>query len=305
MTSHKPQSVPSRKSSPAETPDFISQQVEESDYFFLDLKPAKRCDFTVTCGGLECCSPGYQVDRNRFRYYGMEYIVSGACSLVLDGRSYNLRPGSIFCYGPRTPHQIRNSGNGPLVKFFVDFTGRDAAKMITDPFLKSSSPYQVPNLRNMHGFFRQILETGKQGGKGCQRILRQMVELIVLTTRFKAVDLEETDSRSYKTYARCRTEIEGNYTTIRSVEDLAERCHVSSGHLCRIFRKFADESPWQIITRLRMNDAGELLVNDKLMIKDVALKTGFHDAYHFSRVFKDYYGMSPRQFRQSLDLSSP
>jgi len=289
--------VPSRKSKSAGTPDFISQQVEESDYFFLNLRPSKERDFTVTCGGLECCDPSYHIDRTRFDYFGMEYIVSGVCGLVLDGKSYQLQPGSIFCYGPRTRHQIRNTGDGPLIKFFVDFTGRDAARIIGDPFLKSCSPYQIGNLRNMHALFRQVLETGKQGGRGCQRILRQMIELIVLTTRYKAVDLEESDSRSYQTYARCRSEIDQNYAGIRTVEELAERCHVSSGHLCRVFKKFADESPWQMITRLKMNRAGELLLSDALMIKDVAVRIGFQDAYHFSRVFKGYYGMSPKHFR--------
>ena len=285
---------------PPENPDFISRQVTESDYYFLNLRPDTGMDFVVTCGGLEYCDSSYHIDRSRFDYFGMEYIVSVACTLVLDGRSFSLKAGSIFCYGPRTHHQIRNTGHVPLIKFFIDFTGRDVTKVVGDPFLKSPAPYQMPNLKSMHGLFQQIQETGKQGGKGCQRILRNMLELITLLTRFKAVDLDEASTGSYLTYARCLSDIEQNYGGIKSVDELAERCHVSTGHLARVFKKFAEESPWQMITRLKMNLAGELLLRDQLMVKEAALRVGFEDTYHFSRVFKQHYGMSPKHFRESV-----
>lgn len=285
---------------PDSPPDFISRQVTESDYYFLNLRPAEGVDFVVTCGGLEYCDVHYRIDRSHFPYFGIEYIVSGACKLVLDGKSYPLKAGSIFCYGPMAHHQICNTGDGPLIKFFVDFTGRDVGKVVGDPFLKSPAPYQMPNLRSMHGLFLQMQEVGKQGAKGCQRILKSMLELIALLTRFQAVDLDEADTGSYLTYARCLSDIEQNYSTIRSVEELAVRCHVSSGHLARVFKKFAEESPWQMITRLKMNRAGELLLRDRVMIKEAAGKVGFEDSYHFSRVFKQHYGMSPRQFRESV-----
>lgn len=294
----------SPSSKPTPNPDFISQQVTESDYFFLDLKPSAERGFTVTCGGLEYCDLSYCIDRSHFDYFGMEYIVSGACSLTLDGTSYQLKAGSIFFYGPRTHHRIRNTGDGPLIKFFVDFTGSDVAKVIGDPFMNSPSPHQMTNLKSMHGLFQQIQETGKQGGKGCQRILRSILELVSLLTRFKAVDLNESKSRSYITYARCLSFIEQHYAEIGSVDGLADTCHVSTGHLSRVFKKYAGESPWQMVTRLKMNRAGELLLRDQLMIKEAAGRIGYEDSYHFSRVFKQYYGMSPKQFRESVRNSS-
>lgn len=285
---------------PVTNPNFISRQVTESDYYFLNLKPSADEDFLVTCGGLEYCDLKYHIDRPQFEYFGIEYIVSGMCSLVLDGKNYALTAGSVFCYGPRTHHEIRNTGGGPLIKFFVDFTGRDVAKVVGDPFLESLAPYQMPNLKTMHGLFQQIQDTGKQGGRGCQRILRHLLELIALMTRFKAVDLQSVNTGSYLSYARCLSDIELNHCTIKSVEQLAARNHVSTGHLARMFKKFADESPWQMITRLKMNRAGELLLRDHVLIKDVAGKVGFEDSYHFSRVFKQHYGMSPMRFRESV-----
>ena len=282
------------------TPDFISQQVSESDCFFLDLNPSPQAGFSVTCGGLEHCNTDYRIQRNRFQYFGLEYIIGGTCSLTLDGITYQLRPGCIFCYGPRTRHEIRNTGDGPLIKYFVDFTGPDVAKVIGDPFLRSPVPYQLPQLRSMHALFQQILETGKQGGQGCQRILRKTLELIAMTTRFKAIDLMVSSSGGYLTFTRIFSHIEANYARIRSIEKLASECHISCGHMARLFKKFSEESPWQMVVRLKMNRAAELLLSEDITIKSAANRISFDDAYHFSRAFKKYFGMAPRDFREAM-----
>jgi AraC-like DNA-binding protein len=281
-------------------PDFLSKQVHESDYFFLDLKVNQSRPFAVACGGLEYCNLNYTIDRRKFEYYGMEYIVSGMCTLVLDDKEYQLKAGSIFCYGPRTHHKIMNTGDSQLVKFFVDFTGPEVKEVIGEPFFESLRPYQMPNLRSMHELFLQILETGKQGGKGCQRIIRLLLKLISTQVAHKAINLEEYTSQSYTTYERCMSFVEQNYLSLSSVSDLARECHVSTGYMSRIFKKYAEESPSEMLMRLKLNRAGELLLQDQLLIKEVADRIGYEDPYHFSRLFKQYYGMSPKHFRESV-----
>ena len=156
------------KSFPQKNPEFISKQVNESDYFFLEMNPPADQPFVVTCGGLEYCNLNYKVEREKFEYYGLEYIVSGMCQLTLGDKSYQLKAGSIFCYGPRTPHRIENDGNSQLIKFFVDFQGPDVRKFLGEPFFRNLRPYQMPNLRSMHELFILLLETGKEGGRSAQ-----------------------------------------------------------------------------------------------------------------------------------------
>ncbi|MCH7227025.1 AraC family transcriptional regulator [Haloferula sp. A504] len=284
----------------ASTPDFISDQVSESSYFFLNLSPSPERRFTVTCGGVEHCNPDYEIHRDRFEYYGMEYIASGICRLQIEDATYDLSAGSIFCYSPKSRVRIVNSGNKPLIKFFIDFDGPDVEQVIGDPFLKTSVPYRMPNLRTMHVIFDQMIEFGQQGGRGCQRILEQQLRLVSLLARFKAVDHSHFGSHSYDTYVRCLRHVEQNYVSIKSVNQLADECCLSAGHLSRLFSKFADESPWQMIIRLKMNLAGELLLRRSGMIKSVASRVGFDDAYHFSRLFKQYYGIAPKHFLESM-----
>jgi AraC-like DNA-binding protein len=53
---------------------------------------------------------------------------------------------------------------------------------------------------------------------------------------------------------------------------------------------------------LKMNRATELLVDEGMLVKEVAAKLEFADAFHFSRSFKRHYGLSPGHFvRHSRD----
>jgi AraC-like DNA-binding protein len=45
-----------------------------------------------------------------------------------------------------------------------------------------------------------------------------------------------------------------------------------------------------------MNYASSLLLDHGMLVKEVAGKLGYADAFHFSRTFKRSYGVSPQQF---------
>ena len=47
-----------------------------------------------------------------------------------------------------------------------------------------------------------------------------------------------------------------------------------------------------------MNKAAELLDHSDLLVKQVSAEVGYEDAFHFSRVFKRFLGISPRDFRR-------
>jgi AraC-like DNA-binding protein len=54
----------------------------------------------------------------------------------------------------------------------------------------------------------------------------------------------------------------------------------------RPFQRFAEETPLQLLTRLKIGGAADLLTNRNLLIKQVGEEVGFPDPYHFSRTFK-------------------
>jgi AraC-like DNA-binding protein len=64
------------------------------------------------------------------------------------------------------------------------------------------------------------------------------------------------------------------------------------------------QSPQDFLIRYRMSKATSLLTSTSLSIGDISVQVGYPNQLHFSRAFRNIYGMSPRQYRQQNKLLS-
>jgi signal transduction histidine kinase/DNA-binding LacI/PurR family transcriptional regulator/AraC-like DNA-binding protein len=79
---------------------------------------------------------------------------------------------------------------------------------------------------------------------------------------------------------------------------VAQSVNASEDYLSRVFRRELGLTPWEYLTRLRIQRAKELLMSDAESIAVVGAKVGFPDAAYFSRVFKKVAGSTPQAFRE-------
>ncbi|MBK9013422.1 MAG: helix-turn-helix domain-containing protein [Saprospiraceae bacterium] len=82
-------------------------------------------------------------------------------------------------------------------------------------------------------------------------------------------------------------------------EDLASAANVSLRQLQRTFREELDTSPHHFIIMLKMEQAAAMLREGKSNVSEVAWALGFTDPAYFSKVFKKYFGSSPKEFQTS------
>jgi AraC-like DNA-binding protein len=101
---------------------------------------------------------------------------------------------------------------------------------------------------------------------------------------------------AHETYRRCRQYMQDHWLHLLTLEQAARECHVAPAYLCRLFRRFDRQSPYQFLLRLKMTHAAERLAAPDSSVKQVADFLGFDDRFHFSRVFKRVIGVSPGQY---------
>lgn len=281
-----------------EASTYVSRQVESSRLFFLE--PDENEDFTVVFGGFERCRTDYRIDRHDFPWYSLEFVNGGSGSLRMENSDHELRPGSFFLYAPSMPHRIESSPDHPLGKYFVGFTGSGV-----EPFLKRYGIRPGMVARCLKGEpIRRAFDTLIDRGVRKSRLARPLCSLItrqlLLMCRDDAAESANTDSPAFASYVRARDFIEGNFLELNTLEAVAKACELDAPYLCRLFSRYHDESPYQFLTRLRMDHASRLLLEGAVSVKSVAEVMGFKDAFHFSRVFKAVHHVPPSRFRQSM-----
>lgn len=90
--------------------------------------------------------------------------------------------------------------------------------------------------------------------------------------------------------------IENNYMKDIRLDDVAKEVCISSYHFSRIFKKFEGVNYIQYLTKIRMEKAKELIIENKLSIKEIAIEVGYIDQNYFSRAFKKYTKFSPKEY---------
>jgi len=81
-----------------------------------------------------------------------------------------------------------------------------------------------------------------------------------------------------------------------NVEMLAEGVGMSRVHMHRKLKELTNMSARDFIKSIRLKQASDLLTNQKLTVSEVAYALGFVNLSHFSNTFREFYGMSPKEY---------
>jgi AraC-like DNA-binding protein len=86
----------------------------------------------------------------------------------------------------------------------------------------------------------------------------------------------------------------------KSLQIVANECHLSISHFARAFRKSVGTAPHKWLLRQRVSAAKDLMSQHDRKLSEVALCCGFADQSHFTRVFSREVGCSPGAWRRHL-----
>lgn len=291
-------SANSRPTKPAaRPPDFFSPDVSEARRFYLDLRPPKNVPLAVFCGGAEHCTRDFAIRRDTFPYFSLEYVARGRGEVKLNRRVRPLQPGTLFSYGPGISQRITSDPAAPLVKYFVDFSGTRALRLLRACRVPPGHVTEVYPANAVAPIFEELIRAGSHTHRDNGVLCAKLLECLMLKISASRAPREGAGTGAFASFQRCREFVEANGMRLQTLDQIAVGCHVTTPYLCRLFKRFGQTSPYQFLLRLKMNRAAELLQRPGTLVKEVAGECGFPDPLHFSRVFRSVFGLSPAAFR--------
>ncbi|MEO7319183.1 MAG: helix-turn-helix domain-containing protein [Chthoniobacteraceae bacterium] len=99
---------------------------------------------------------------------------------------------------------------------------------------------------------------------------------------------------------RSRQFIEEHMGEDLSLGDAARAANMSTFYFCKQFKKGTGLNFIEYLSRVRVEAAQKLLLNQNARVSEVAFEVGFQSITHFNRVFKVLLGQSPTEYRAAL-----
>jgi two-component system response regulator YesN len=94
--------------------------------------------------------------------------------------------------------------------------------------------------------------------------------------------------------------IDENITHKITVPQIAKKVNLTDTYLCKVFKTDVGKSIIDYINELKMKKAYELLVSKDYLIKEAAAAVGIDDQFYFNRLFKKYFGVTPKEVKPKM-----
>ena len=111
---------------------------------------------------------------------------------------------------------------------------------------------------------------------------------------------EEAPAQRASVSERAMDYIRANSDRPLTVADVAAHIHIVPNYLSNLFRKETGTSVTEVIRCEQMRAAARLLRTTDLYLYEIAEKLGYRDVKYFSLIFKEYYQLTPKGYRQKF-----
>lgn len=258
--------------------------------------------FLVHCGRQKC-PPNYTYNHKIPNEYHLHFVLEGKGRLEIDGVLYHVQKENIFLIPKNIPMQYFADNEDPWEYIWVTFDGCFAETYLGYAGITAECPVvtSVIPTKVYIPLVEKILDTNKLTFANEIKRIGYLYEILSMLIEIQSVGKHEKNQYDYSsdTYVEyALSYIEYNYHHIK-VHDIASHIGINRSYLTAIFKKKLGVPPQQYLVDFRLKKAAEMLTNTTMSIQDIAEKIGYENPLTFSKMFKQFYGLSPKHYRHA------
>ena len=248
----------------------------------------------------------YQEREQGFIFSGEEhpmpeltYVDRGELHSVTEGQDTLLKQGDIAFWGPNQWHMhYADMGVAPrYVTITFDLSGVDISPLLNRKF---ATPQQAVAL------IQQMLREQDRPDDYSHDMILSLLSALVLTL-LRHADKPETKLRSFNSVhseneiiRNAQQYISAHVREKLSVPLVAKMADVSPSYLTALFHKNLQISPGEYIRRVKLQESKQLIREDNLNFTEIATVLQYSTVHHFSRQFKEKFGLTPTEYARSV-----
>ena len=236
------------------------------------------------------------------------FVCSGAAEFTIDGQKYLAEEQSAVFISSYEQHEVRIL-KGPYRRYFAMIQAQELERAFPNsslPGIFKNRPAGFSHCVSLKEFgpeperlFARLLEeTSSSAPYGEQMVQNLLEQLLILVYRACPENFSSMEEGPGGRIREVQQYIEAHFAEDLRVSGLARKFYMNHCYLTHLFKKQVGYSPKQYILLNRLSYAQELLETTQLQVSQVALQCGFGDVNNFIRAFREWFGVSPSQFRK-------
>lgn len=281
------------------------------------------------------CSGAWNKNPRKAIKHLFEIIYQGEAAYTLNGREHILKAGDMV-FIPQNDIWQSRTNNCSRCRFFYVFFSVEGDLTITDQenicHLVSSANevihenrYYCPKTPPASNFSQVILpriasinDTALQKIKLIISQMREerdnpstlsgmklsicFAQILALITEVTISNIQEENCIKHRPHLNPLVTQAVRYMRLHfnnkiTLSELCRHCNSSPQHLIRLFKSEFKQTPIEFLTNIRLGVAKEMMLHSNLAFKEIAGEVGIDNPLYFSRIFKQYEGISPREYR--------
>ena len=230
----------------------------------------------------------------------LTYVDQGSLHSVCEGQDLLLKQGDIVFYGPNQWHmQYADIGVAPrYVTLSFDLNGADISPLLNRKF---TAPQQAVSLLQ-----QMLREQERMDAYSNDMIIAQLNMLLLTLLR----QCENPTNGKLQTSNAVHSEneiirqaqifISSHIREKLSVPLVARQVDVSPSYLTALFHKNLQISPGEYIRRIKLQESKQMIRENDLNFTEIAAALQYSTVHHFSRQFKEKFGITPTEYAKSV-----
>jgi len=230
----------------------------------------------------------------------LTYVDQGSLHSVADGQDLLLKQGDMVIYGPNQWHmQYADVDVAPrYVTLTFDLAGEDIAALTNRRFTAS---------RQVVSLLRQMLREHEQVDRFSNDMIIAQLNMLLLELMREAdapsnVKLQTSNAihSENEIIRKAQQFISTHIREKLSVPLVARQVDVSPSYLTALFHKNLQISPGEYIRRIKLQESKQMIRENDLNFTEIAAALQYSTVHHFSRQFKEKFGITPTEYAKSV-----
>ena len=248
---------------------------------------------------------GFQMKTSHVHpFYDITYFVNHSI--------YKLSKGDLIIIPPGDIHRSTFHGKIPVERYVLSFREEELnwiRSLIGDEIVSKSlktGVISIPSKRRdyIEALLNKLLfENEGQDILSPAFIQAGLLELLLFMIRcqqyennvYKEIDVDNQLMQEIATY------IYEHYDKKITLDDMAERFHISRSYLSKKFKQATGFGFKEYLVNVRIKNACRLLLETNHSITDIAFECGFNDSNYFGDAFRRIKGIAPNKYRRNKE----